>query len=183
MASLFVIQGRDQGRRFDLNQEVVSLGRDSANVIQLHDSEVSRRHAELRFQDGRYQLVDLSSSNGTFVNDQLVTEHELESGDRVLIGRTLLIFTRVEESSSVNLASDVDIVRRTGLEANSRIVRSMGQAEGSQILVQAEAEDSPWLARARSNLQIMYRTALAVSHTLDIDQLLHRITDLIFEWV
>ena len=43
--------------------------------------------------------------------------------------------------------------------------------------------ESPWLARARSNLQIMYRTALAVSHTLDIDQLLHRIMELIFEWV
>ena len=40
-----------------------------------------------------------------------------------------------------------------------------------------------WLARARSNLQIMYRTALAVSHTLDIDRLLYRIMELIFEWV
>ena len=40
-----------------------------------------------------------------------------------------------------------------------------------------------WLARARSNLQVMYRTALAVSHTLDIDQLLQRIMELIFEWV
>ena len=40
-----------------------------------------------------------------------------------------------------------------------------------------------WLARARSNLEIMYRTALAVSHTLDIDQLLVRIMELIFEWV
>ena len=42
---------------------------------------------------------------------------------------------------------------------------------------------SSWLARARSNLQVMYRTALAVSHTLDIDQLLQRIMELIFEWV
>ena len=45
------------------------------------------------------------------------------------------------------------------------------------------AADNPWLARARSNLQVMYRTALAVSHTLDIDQLLSRIMQLIFEWV
>jgi len=58
---------------------------------------------------------------------------------------------------------------------------------GSQLFGPAglpgDAEGSPWLARARSNLQIMYRTALAVSHTLDIDQLLARIMDLIFEWV
>ncbi|MBN2295632.1 MAG: GAF domain-containing protein [Pirellulales bacterium] len=46
-----------------------------------------------------------------------------------------------------------------------------------------DASAGSWLARARSNLQVMYRTALAVSHTLDIDQLLQRIMELIFEWV
>ncbi len=60
----------------------------------------------------------------------------------------------------------------------------MHQSEGSEILAPPDDEtSSPWLARARSNLQIMYRTALAVSHTLDIDQLLARIMDMIFEWV
>src|SRR5690606_28408719 len=64
------------------------------------------------------------------------------------------------------------------------IVRSMSEAEGSQILkLGAEEGESPWLARARSNLQIMYRTALAVSHTLDIDQLPSRLLQLIFAWV
>ena len=47
----------------------------------------------------------------------------------------------------------------------------------------SDPTESAWLARARSNLQVMYRTALAVSHTLDIDQLLMRIMELIFEWV
>jgi signal transduction histidine kinase len=67
---------------------------------------------------------------------------------------------------------------------NSRIVESMGQDVSSQILgMGTTASETSWLARARSNLQIMYRTALAVSHTLDIDQLLTRILQLIFEWV
>src|SRR4030095_15583043 len=52
-----------------------------------------------------------------------------------------------------------------------------------QLFAPPDPSESPWLARARSNLQVMYRTALAVSHTLDIDQLLSRILDLIFEWV
>ncbi len=61
----------------------------------------------------------------------------------------------------------------------------MHQSEGSEILSLPPDNEtaSPWLARARSNLQIMYRTALAVSHTLDIDQLLARIMEMIFEWV
>jgi signal transduction histidine kinase len=188
MASLFVIQGRDQGRRVDLQRPVVSLGREGSNTIQLHDSEVSRNHAEVRRQDNAYLLVDLESSNGTFVNSETITERTLQSGDRVQIGRTLMIFTQTEDSSSIDLAEDVDIVGVDRASQGSRIVKAISHEEGSNFLhdvegSEVEGSESPWLARARSNLQIMYRTALAVSHTLDIDQLLQRILELIFEWV
>ena len=181
MPSLFVIQGRDQGKRFELNELPVGVGRDSANAIQLHDTEVSRRHAEIQRDDQRYLLVDLNSSNGTFINSQRIERQPLSSGDRVQIGRTLMIYTEPEESQ--NLADAVDIVGLQHGHDGSRIVKSIRQEEESQIFSRGEELESPWLARARSNLQIMYRTALAVSHTLDIDQLLHRIMDLIFEWV
>jgi len=183
MASLFVIQGRDQGRRFDLAEETVTLGRDNDNDVQLHDSEVSRHHAEVRRTDDGYLLVDLQSSNGSFHNTTQIEEQPLRNGDRVQLGRTLMIFTGGEEASSIALASEVDIVGQVSSVAGSRIVKSISHEEGSQLLSQIDASESPWLARARSNLQIMYRTALAVSHTLDIDQLLHRIMELIFEWV
>ncbi|MFV1967025.1 MAG: ATP-binding protein [Pirellulaceae bacterium] len=183
MASLFVIQGRDQGRRFDLQESLLALGRDKSNTVQLQDTEVSRHHAEVRCGGSEYILVDLLSSNGTFVNGKAVKEHPLRSGDRVQIGRTLMIFTAADESSAIDLAGDVDIVGQDRTTSGSRIVKSIRQEEGSQILGEIDASESPWLARARSNLQIMYRTALAVSHTLDIDQLLQRIMELIFEWV
>ncbi len=183
MASLYVIRGRDQGKRFDLNVPVVSLGRDISNTIQLHDTEVSRRHVEIRETAGLFSLFDLSSSNGTFVNNRQVQQSELKVGDRVQLGRTLMIFTGAEESSLLDEASDVDIVGSDYADAGSRIVKSISQDEGSQLLRPSDVSESPWLARARSNLQIMYRTALAVSHTLDIEQLLHRIMELIFEWV
>src|SRR6185436_2240517 len=78
----------------------------------------------------------------------------------------------------------INIVAHQDDDDGSRIVHSMHQSEGSEILTPPGDEtSSPWLARARSNLQIMYRTALAVSHTLDIDQLLARIMEMIFEWV
>ncbi|MEZ6111382.1 MAG: ATP-binding protein [Pirellulaceae bacterium] len=180
MASLFVIRGRDQGKHFELNRPRIELGRDSANAIQLHDTEVSRRHAEI-LQDGdECVIADLGSSNGTFVNNKRVTEHRLASGDRVQVGRTMMIFTSPEASSSIGVADGIDIV---GSMAASRILKSISHDEGSQLFHDNAGGDSPWLARARSNLQIMYRTALAVSHTLDIDQLLHRILELIFEWV
>ena len=180
MASLFVMQGRDRGKRFELRDEL-TLGRDGSNAIQLNDSEVSRQHARIHKEEAGYTLLDLGSSNGSYVNSEPVKERLLKTGDRVLLGRSLMLFTDTQEHSSQNLAHEVDIVGEAHI-SGSRILKSVGQEE-SQIFRGPDAADSPWLARARSNLQIMYRTALAVSHTLDIDQLLHRIMELIFEWV
>ena len=70
MASLFVIQGADQGKRFEFTSSPVALGRDSSNAVRLHDTEISRRHAELRLERDGYRIVDLGSANGTFVNGQ-----------------------------------------------------------------------------------------------------------------
>jgi len=182
--SLFVIQGRDQGTRFELapGEDQQSLGRDAGNFIQIHDTEVSRRHAEIRRVDGKYYLVDLGSSNGTYVNAERVHERALTSGDTLQIGRTTLLYTEPSEGAE-NLGEKINIVGQNHSD-RSRILRSMKPEEGSEIFtLGVERTQSPWLARARSNLQIMYRTALAVSHTLDIDQLLSRIMELIFEWV
>ena len=183
MASLFVIRGRDQGKRFEIDQSTVGLGRDISNAIQLQDTEVSRRHAELHIVDDLFSIVDLHSSNGTYVNDEQVQTSELRSGDRVRLGRTLMIFTGKEETGRSDLGDLIHIVTDPFPNDDSRIVQSISQQEGSSLFTEVEHSNSPWLARARSNLQIMYRTALAVSHTLDIDQLLHRILELIFEWV
>ena len=184
MPSLFVIQGRDQGRRFELEGPRVGVGRDISNTIQIHDTEVSRVHAELSFQDDACTLTDLGSSNGSHVNGKRVEQCILQSGDQLQLGRTLMLFTAGGDGSShADLVEQVDIVSRPSGE-DSRIVRSMTQQESSDLFNFGTAGvQSPWLARARSNLQIMYRTALAVSHTLDIDELLNRIMQLIFEWV
>jgi len=182
--SLFVIRGNDQGTRFELNEPTIGLGRDSSNRVQLHDTEVSRRHAEIRRVDGGYAIADLESSNGTYVNGQRIRLHRLRSGDRVQVGRTLMLYTGPAEEGLTDVRQQVDIASPQQTGDRSRIIHSITGEEGSRIFdFEAEVPQNSWLARARSNLQIMYRTALAVSHTLDIDQLLQRIMELIFEWV
>lgn len=183
MASLFVIQGRDQGRRFELEAAAVGVGRDLTNPIQLHDTEVSRRHAEIRREGQGFWLLDLGSSNGSYVNNERVQRHELRSGDRVLVGRTLMLFTGPDAGATAGLSAAVDIVAAARESAESRILKSVPHDSHSDLFSPPVATESPWLARARSNLQVMYRTALAVSHTLDIDQLLECVLELIFEWV
>ncbi|NIP87269.1 MAG: FHA domain-containing protein [Planctomycetales bacterium] len=183
MPSFFVIQGRDRGHRFELDGPASGVGRDMANAIRLHDTEVSRRHAEIRCSAEACELIDLGSSNGTYVNGQRVTRCTLSSGDQVQLGRSLLLYTAGTDPSSIGVDDSVRIVTPTTPD-ESRILHKLGQGEGEDILpASPDASESPWLARARSNLQVMYRTALAVSHTLDIDELLNRIMELIFEWV
>jgi len=183
VSSLFVIRGNDQGTRFELEEPVLRIGRDSSNDIQIHDTEVSRRHAEIRQTNGDFAVSDLDSSNGTFVNGQRVSRHQLGSGDQIQVGGTLMLFTGRSEEPAEDLET-IDIAAAGAPEDQSRIIQSVTQEEGSRIFEQEAAfSENPWLARAKSNLQVMYRTALAVSHTLDIDQLLQRIMELIFEWV
>ena len=94
MPSLFVIQGRNRGTRFELhaNQGAISIGREAGNAIQVDDNEVSRRHAEIRRVGEAYVLGDLKSSNGTFVNELRIERSELASGHRLRVCRTILVF-------------------------------------------------------------------------------------------
>ena len=182
MAALFVIQGRNRGARFDLTGQplAVTIGREAGNFIQLDDNEVSRRHAEIRRVGDTLVLGDLTSSNGSFVYDRRVERAELASGDRIRIGRTVLVYAKDhDDEQAIGL---VDIVAAGPAADGSRIVRTMRE-EDSIALAAPEDGQSRWLARARSNVQVMYRTSLAVSHTLDIDELLGRVLQLVFEWV
>lgn len=182
MPSLFVIRGNDQGTRFELEGSVITIGRDSSNKVQLHDAGVSRHHAEIRRVENRYRLIDLNSSNGTIVNGKRIQEHWLNSGDQIQMGRTLMLFTSPAEESEREATWNVSIAAEPEAE-RSQIVSVVSSEEGNRLLRgQGVAPDS-WLAQARRNLEIVYHTALAASHTLDIEQLLNRIMDLIFEWV
>ncbi len=84
-----------------------------------------------------------------------------------------MLFTGASRGVGDSDDSHIDIIASVLDGDESHIVHSISQDEGSELLsTPAGQTQSPWLARARSNLQVMYRTALAVSHTLDIDQLL-----------
>ena len=182
MPRLILVRGADEGRQFELNQPVHSVGRDSVSAIRLHDTEVSRRHAEFRLANGSYYLVDVGSANGTFVNGQPVQNVLLQPGDRIQIGQSLLVFSagRGDSTAGGDLADRISLIARQDGELSSAIVKSIGESEGSRILAQPEQVKGPWLKNALANLGVMYETIQAVSHILDVNQLMERIMDLIF---
>src|SRR5262249_30285912 len=140
VASLVVITGNDENKRFELSDAVVGIGRESGNPVRLHDTEVSRRHAELRLQEnGSYKLADLGSSNGTFVNQLPVTEVVLKTGDHIQIGQTTLVFTargQAEAGGADELADKISMIARTETEVPSAIVKTITEKEGSRVLAE-----------------------------------------------
>ncbi|HLN26155.1 MAG TPA: ATP-binding protein [Gemmataceae bacterium] len=182
MPRLIVIKGADEGKQFDLTGSVLGVGRDATNQIRLHDTEVSRRHAEFREVEGGYSLVDVGSANGTFVNEQPVKDVPLQAGDRVQIGQTILVYSagRSNGQGASDLADRISMIARQDVELSSAIIKTIGETEGSRILSKPEQAGTPWLQTALANLGIMYEAIHTVSHILDLDQLLEKIMDLIF---
>lgn len=92
---LVVTRGPNTGSRFVLGpgDVVVTIGRHPDSDIFLDDITVSRRHAEVRHEDGSFSARDVGSLNGTYLNRELI-EHEtvLSSGDELQVGKFRLLF-------------------------------------------------------------------------------------------
>ncbi len=98
--TLQVVEGVDRGRVYrDLNLPV-TIGRNEDNTIQLNDERISRYHAKFQFEDGDVIVTDLDSVNGTLVNGAAVQIRRLKPGDRIALGRSMLVYGNPEDSKS-----------------------------------------------------------------------------------
>jgi diguanylate cyclase (GGDEF)-like protein len=101
---LVIIHRRDGlslTRRIDLARPVIRIGRDTANDIVLEDTEVSRRHARVEARGRSWVLMDVGSTNGTFLNDrELEGCVKLKRGDRLKIGSHIFKFLTGDDVES-----------------------------------------------------------------------------------
>ena len=92
-ALLVVKRGPNAGARFLLDQATTTAGRHPEADIFLDDVTVSRRHAEFRKNDdGKFEVVDVGSLNGTYVNREPKNSSVLSNGDEIQIGKFRLVF-------------------------------------------------------------------------------------------
>jgi hypothetical protein len=92
-----VLEGVDKGRVFRELTTPVTIGREEGNILRLNDERVSRFHAKVQQDSDDIILTDLESTNGTRVNGTVVQIRRLRVGDRVSIGRSLLLFGSNQE--------------------------------------------------------------------------------------
>jgi signal transduction histidine kinase len=169
-ATLLVIQGQDQGARFQVGDDPVGIGRGVRNEIRLLDTEVSRQHAQIARDAGRVVLVDRGSSNGTFLNGRQVKQAVLSDGDRIQIGRSVLMFSEDRGDESRHAASVIDLVGRADSGDSSQIVgrveREPPQAASTLLVRPADTS-------------VLYRVAEeTVSPSSSVEQMLARVLDL-----
>jgi hypothetical protein len=92
---IVIRQGKEPGRVFELRKDRLTIGRSRESDIFLEDLAVSRLHTTVNSDgNGHYIIRDEGSANGTYVNQQRVTEQALEEGDEIQVGQTVLAFVR-----------------------------------------------------------------------------------------
>jgi len=170
MATLHVIQGPDKGMKFDLTSDENTLGR-QASAVPLTDGTVSRQHARLTRENGKWVLSDLGSANGTYLNGvRLGKPAELNGGDQIRAGSTLLLFI-----STNGPMPEVD-VDEDGRLIDSAIVTTVPSNEDSVVIPTPEAG-----AEAIDSLRILYDLIAEISSIFNVELLLRRTLNKIFE--
>lgn len=93
---------------FGSGHEVITIGRRSTNDVSIPNLSISGNHAKITFEDGKAWLEDLNSTNGTYVNGEVVRRHALVSGDDIILGKIRMGVVIPEVARVAALAGDYD---------------------------------------------------------------------------
>src|SRR5204863_7240225 len=102
MASLRILNGSLENQEIELTPDPMTVGRSSACNIRIGDAGVSSKHAKLWCEDGNDFVMDMGSTNGTFVNEKDVDREQLTDGDVMTFGMTKATFVGDKPKARVN---------------------------------------------------------------------------------
>lgn len=123
----------------------ISIGRTSDNDIILENRGVSRKHAQIEFNDNAAVIIDNQSLNGTFVNNRKITEEILHDDDTITIGKYSLVYHSVESRQPSGSNLDGTMVLKTKkqkeLVENDKLEREIVHRMGGTVLLGEENAD------------------------------------------
>lgn len=107
-------------QHIELTHEIFTIGRKTGNALSIEDPAVSGHHAQIVKVQSVFFLEDLKSTNGTAVNGQPITRHQLRDADVITIGQHRLVFQENVTASTATPASSVDLDRTMVLKGSDR---------------------------------------------------------------
>src|SRR5579863_8635490 len=155
-----------------------TLGRDPTNAVAVVDPSVSRKHCLLRREeDGRFQIKDLDSRNGTLVNGLAVKEQWLHHGDEIATGDSIFLFL-VEEEERVPVTRVEFDDNHTAAETKVIHPKEVLYLQPDRLL-----KELPATSEVARNLGALLKISRVVHAIRDLEELQAQLLDLIFEVV
>jgi pSer/pThr/pTyr-binding forkhead associated (FHA) protein len=164
MPRIYIMNGSDKGRSFDVKSERITMGRGPENDIQLKDKSISRNHLEIFRKGARYYLQDLKSKNGTFVDGMRIrsgVEYEIKEGIPIAVGKTFFSLGKAYPEDVLAILDSVDLFKE--LEGNGDLA----------------IKDRP--LTAQKNMELIYKVSNVLMQSLNIKDVLERILNYVME--
>ncbi|HET7435357.1 MAG TPA: FHA domain-containing protein, partial [Thermoanaerobaculia bacterium] len=161
----------------------MSIGRTEGNDLVLNHPSVSRKHARIEGRNMTWWIIDLKSTNGVKVNGNLVTEAQINPGDKVLIGSVQL---DIKAQPSVDFSADSMFDNPSGT-----VIRRISDfnSEFGLDLAEMQAGRPPELGKAEPQVtrekifQVLVQVAKALLQSEDLHSLLDTVMDMIFRYL
>ena len=161
MVKLYILGGPEKGKSFDLESDLMTIGRGSDCHIRVKDKSVSRKHLEILRKEDKYFIKDLKSKNGTYVNDEHIKpgkQFEIALGLLVAIGKTLFCVNEAYLAEDDGLTTVLD---------SFDLAKEMSQS--GTVFVQ----DRPMTPQ--KNIELLYKVSHILKQSLNINEILENI--------
>jgi adenylate cyclase len=161
-------------------EDMNTIGRHPKNNIRLNDREISKEHAVIERDNGRFTLRDLRSSNGTYVNARRVSECTLKDGDEISLGSMRLFFTVEKEGDSRTSVRDLVTILPQDPAGTTHIHAKLEDKPADlDFRPAADVGDFEVLKRDYEKLRLTHELS-RVGLTLDLQVLLSKTLDVVF---
>src|SRR6266851_1774854 len=175
---LLALEGPLKDSTIPLPAGEITLGRDPTNAVPLNDPSVSRKHCLFRREEGRFQVRDLESRNGTVVNGTAVKEQWLRHGDEIVVGDSVFLFLLEDDDRDLPVSRvEFDDRQRT---ADTKVIhpKEVVYLQPDRLL-----RELPATSQIARNLNALLKISRIVHAIRDLGELQAQLLDLIFEVV
>jgi 3',5'-cyclic-nucleotide phosphodiesterase len=164
MPKIYIMNGPDKGRTFEVDEDEIFIGRAPDNEIHVKDKSVSRKHLKIIKRGEKHYVTDLGSKNGTFVDGRRITagkEYEVREGMPIAVGKTFLSIGKAYPDDVLAVLDSIDLFKELDEEGRS------------------EVKDRP--ETAKKNMDLIYKVSNVLMQSLNMKEVMERILHYILE--